>query len=678
MSTFNFRNMILAAMVSALLLAPAFSQQPQRHTIIVNADGSFSPMELFIHDGDTVVWQLHDRTDAIIPVDTTGQAGSLCTAYKPYDSMDPNEFTGPMPHAPSGIFTLNPDGRGFAIETIGTPNPSCNPNNSPVIVGNQYLCPTGERFATMDWTWQNPNITGVSIRMRWNEVHLGPGVFDWTVMDREIEKAVRNGKLYSLTFKAGLKGTPDWIFDPAVAGASVVKRLTFQDGGHQLAPGDCGFVMNLGSPADSNYRQLYFDLWRAAAQRIRARNAWYRALAYVKPSGANLISPENRLPKRCEDGCNICNPQVWAEQGGYTPSGLYAFYSEQTTMLMQEFPDKYLNYMLIQAGFPLVNDNGEYQEPLTAPLPQPTEQTERILVQGQMEHGLRFVVQHNGLGLRPQDRPNPLPPCPNEGVHPAVGPFAGVGSSCPNKWVLEAGERGLVTAFQTPNPNNLRTPVELESALRNAWDNSDAIFLEIYEQLLWHAETAGPVLDPNATGRTIGEWTEMFHERRRDFWGNQLPDPFPMTHEHFFKRTISSESENQVFYYVNPSKCGAAEIANLGVIVILPDDITSVGEESVSPHVPKDFTLYQNYPNPFNPETTIEYQLPKTTHVTLRIYNLSGQEVRTLVDEVKLFGVHKIEWHGLNHQGQAIGTGLYIVRMTAGDFVESKKILLLK
>jgi hypothetical protein len=94
--------------------------------------------------------------------------------------------------------------------------------------------------------------------------------------------------------------------------------------------------------------------------------------------------------------------------------------------------------------------------------------------------------------------------------------------------------------------------------------------------------------------------------------------------------------------------------------------------------IPSWFGLKPNYPNPFNPTTTIKYQLPRTTHVTLRIYNLMGQEVKTLVDEVKQLGVHKTEWDGLDHQNQAVSTGFYVVRMIAGDFVESKKVLLLK
>jgi hypothetical protein len=673
-----FESIQFGSTLFLLCCAVAFAQQPKTHTVIVKPDGSFEPKWTYIHDGDTVKWQFSARSDAIIPVNPIDSLTVSCSAYKPYDPTDPNEFTGPMSRAASGIFTLGPDGPGFVIDTVGAANPSCNPNNAIAWHGNLYLCETGRPYASMNWTWQNPNITGVFIRLRWDETNPAPGVYDWTAMDREIEKAVRSGKVYSLTFKAGSGGTPRWIFDPAIAGANVVKRLTFRDTGDEDEPG-CGVVMDLGSPADPNYRKFYFDLWKAAAQRIRERNAWYRALAYVKPSGANLISDENRLPKNCEINCPICNPQVWAEQGNYTPTALYSFYSEQTALLATEFPDKDMSYMLIQAGFPRVNDNGEYKEPLTTPLPEGTEQTEKILFQGQREHGLRFVVQHNGLGQKPQDRTPPLAPCPNEGIHPAVGPFEGAGSGCPNKWVLEAGERGQVTGFQTNNAKGVATPVELESTLQNAWDNSDGIFVEIYEQLFWKAEVAGPVLDPNASGRTTADWANLFHERRRRDWGAKLGDPFPLTHRHAFKRTINSRTANQLFYYVNPSKCGAGNTANFGAIVILPDNVVSVDEDQKNG--PEDFALQQNYPNPFwsgarsggNPTTTIQFTLQQREHVTLKVFDVNGREVATLVEGEMAAGKHAVTF-----VPREATTGLYFYKITAGKFSQTRKAVLMK
>ncbi len=146
--------------------------------------------------------------------------------------------------------------------------------------------------------------------------------------------------------------------------------------------------------------QHYFDMLSKVAARIRARADWYRALAYIKPAGANLFSHENRLPKRCSPGC-VCNSQIFAENG-YRPSKLYDFYRKQFALLKKEFPGKAISYQLIQDGFPLVNESGGYERADGSssngrPLPGGVEQTEQILELGQRDLERLFVVQHNGL-----------------------------------------------------------------------------------------------------------------------------------------------------------------------------------------------------------------------------------------------------------------------------------------
>jgi hypothetical protein len=91
-----------------------------------------------------------------------------------------------------------------------------------------------------------------------------------------------------------------------------------------------------------------------------------------------------------------------------------------------------------------------------------------------------------------------------------------------------------------------------------------------------------------------------------------------------------------------------------------------------------EYTLNQNYPNPFNPETTISYNLPRAEHVLLRIYNLQGEKITTLVNELKSNGQHGISWDGKNMNGSAVASGVYIYRIMAGDFVQSNKMLLVR
>ncbi|MBI2428156.1 MAG: T9SS type A sorting domain-containing protein [Ignavibacteriales bacterium] len=100
---------------------------------------------------------------------------------------------------------------------------------------------------------------------------------------------------------------------------------------------------------------------------------------------------------------------------------------------------------------------------------------------------------------------------------------------------------------------------------------------------------------------------------------------------------------------------------------------TILSVEEGEHRLPSFFSLSQNYPNPFNPSTTIEYQLPRHSFVSLKIYDLLGREVASLVNEEMNAGVHKATWNGAN-----FSSGMYFARMTAGQFASTKKLLLLK
>jgi hypothetical protein len=85
---------------------------------------------------------------------------------------------------------------------------------------------------------------------------------------------------------------------------------------------------------------------------------------------------------------------------------------------------------------------------------------------------------------------------------------------------------------------------------------------------------------------------------------------------------------------------------------------------------PTDFQLYQNYPNPFNPSTTVTFYLPRTMHVHIRLYDVTGQEVETLVDGEVPAGMHEFRWMAKNR-----ASGMYVYEMQAGGYVESKKLI---
>ncbi len=96
------------------------------------------------------------------------------------------------------------------------------------------------------------------------------------------------------------------------------------------------------------------------------------------------------------------------------------------------------------------------------------------------------------------------------------------------------------------------------------------------------------------------------------------------------------------------------------------------------PSIPDEFILSQNYPNPFNPTTNITFGLPKESNVTIDVYNLMGQKVATLVNERINAGYHTVNWNGRDASGNRVTSGVYIYKITAGDFAKSKKMLLVK
>ena len=90
-------------------------------------------------------------------------------------------------------------------------------------------------------------------------------------------------------------------------------------------------------------------------------------------------------------------------------------------------------------------------------------------------------------------------------------------------------------------------------------------------------------------------------------------------------------------------------------------------------YIPQAYILNQNYPNPFNPNTNIEFSIPKSEFVTLKVYNMLAQEVATLVSETLHMGSYNYSW-----DAPQLASGVYLYKLQAGDFVETRKMILLK
>ena len=97
-----------------------------------------------------------------------------------------------------------------------------------------------------------------------------------------------------------------------------------------------------------------------------------------------------------------------------------------------------------------------------------------------------------------------------------------------------------------------------------------------------------------------------------------------------------------------------------------------------SSNTPEQFILYPNYPNPFNPVTTLRYELPDDSYVDVTVYDMLGNVVSNLVNANESSGYKSVQWNATNNQGEPVSAGVYLYKIQAGDFVDTKKMILFK
>jgi hypothetical protein len=111
---------------------------------------------------------------------------------------------------------------------------------------------------------------------------------------------------------------------------------------------------------------------------------------------------------------------------------------------------------------------------------------------------------------------------------------------------------------------------------------------------------------------------------------------------------------------------------NIGFVPLMVQGSTYVEEEMKYP-LPHRYALEQNYPNPFNPSTKIKYSIPNQSIVIIKVYDILGTEIETLVNEEKAVGTYELTWYAEN-----LPSGIYFYRLQAGSYVEAKKMILMK
>lgn len=162
----------------------------------------------------------------------------------------------------------------------------------------------------------------------------------------------------------------------------------------------------------------------------------------------------------------------------------------------------------------------------------------------------------------------------------------------------------------------------------------------------------------NYTANTIRPCTD---------WAKSL---FPTTDTIIYDATLVNVSHSTAASFAGATAMFRAMLSKLGRI---PEACPPIGIGSISNEIPREYKLYQNYPNPFNPATKIQFALPKSSFAKLVVYDALGRELETLVSEQLNAGTYEADW-----SADKFSSGVYFYKLVAGEFTETKKMVLIK
>ena len=167
----------------------------------------------------------------------------------------------------------------------------------------------------------------------------------------------------------------------------------------------------------------------------------------------------------------------------------------------------------------------------------------------------------------------------------------------------------------------------------------------------------------------VVRWTNVSGTHNVVADDNSFTSGSPSSTAWVYEHTFSSAGSNPYYCSLHG---GVGGVGMSGVVTV--EAATDVNDNDLSV---KEFKLEQNYPNPFNPSTTINYQVPAASNVVIKIYNVLGKEVATLLNEEKTAGRYSINFDATS-KSINLSSGVYFYRMQAGDFVDIRKMILMR
>lgn len=144
------------------------------------------------------------------------------------------------------------------------------------------------------------------------------------------------------------------------------------------------------------------------------------------------------------------------------------------------------------------------------------------------------------------------------------------------------------------------------------------------------------------------------------------------------KSIPAKSTGNAEFTFSVDNKAPVGKDTTLSAVISSSDGQLWIRDITVSVGAPKDYKLYNNFPNPFNPSTKIAFELPKASHVTLTIYDILGREVAEIANGTYPAGYDALTWNGINRNGEQVSSGVYLYRITAGNWSKVMKMMMLK
>ncbi len=275
---------------------------------------------------------------------------------------------------------------------------------------------------------------------------------------------------------------------------------------------------------------------------------------------------------------------------------------------------------------------------------------------------------------------------------PAIGENSVIyiGSDDGSLYVLNP-DGSLKWTYTTDGPVKSSPVIQYGESVCVGSDDSTMYVIDADGSLLWSYKTGGPVrsvmvgADSTVYTASLDNSIYALDPRGALLWSFKADSAFSLASPVLLSDgSLYAGSMDGYFYALQTTSEGLAntpwprfhaDVKNSGmtadsqVIVSVNDDESAIIT---------DYALFQNYPNPFNPVTVIKYALPEQAHVTLDVFNINGNLVKQLTNTTQRAGYHSFVWDGTNSNGERVATGLYFYRVKAGEFSQTRRMILMK